>query len=121
MVSQILAEVLDGRSLFWFWADWVEGAWIAGWAIVGGAVAWFIRHPLTLALNGVTVIVVLSGISLMIFMQQGWVPVVAPAIAAVLAGGGVVIYRAYYLQRQQQALTQLWFRDNSLDNLDRRR
>jgi CHASE2 domain-containing sensor protein len=121
MVSQLLSEVLDGRSLFWFWADWVEGVWIAGWAIAGGAVAWFIRHPFVLAVAGVSVIGVLSGASLLIFMQQGWVPVVAPAIAAVLAGGGVVIYRAYYLQRQQQVLTQLWFRDNSLDNLDRRR
>lgn len=121
MVSQILSEVLDGRSPFWFWSEWAEGVWIVGWAAVGGAVAWFIRHPLILALNGVTVILLLSGASLFIFSQHGWVPVVAPAIAATLAGGGVVIYRAYYSQRQQQALTELWFRDNSLDNLNQRR
>lgn len=109
MVSQLISAALGERSLFWFWAEWLEVIWIVGWAIAGGVVVWFIRHPLLLVINGVTVFLVLAGASLFIFTQQGWIPIMAPAIATVLTMACVLSYRAYYMQREQQALTELWY------------
>jgi CHASE2 domain-containing sensor protein len=121
MLSQFLSAVLDERPLFWFWSEWVEMLWIAGWAIVGGSVGWFVRHPIGLGLSGVIVIVFLSTASFSLFLQQGWVPVVAPAIAATITGGAVIIYRAYQMQQEQQAITRLWSSRNSSSGKSTRR
>ena len=107
MVSQILSVVLDHRPLFWFWSGWVEGVWILGWALVGGSLAWYLRHPLGLSLSGILSLGVLLGSSFGMFTQQGWVPVITPALAFVVTGGSVVAYRAYQSQRQQQIVMRL--------------
>jgi CHASE2 domain-containing sensor protein len=99
MVSQILDAALTGKSLFWFWAEWVEVLWIATWAIAGGIVAWFVRYPLWLGLSGVGLIVGLLATCYGLFLIGGWVPFVAPAIAASLCGGLIVAYWAYINQR----------------------
>lgn len=102
MVSQILSSALDGQPLFWFWSEWVEIVWITGWAVIGGSLAWYIRHPLFLSLNSTAVLITLSVTCFIIFIQQGWVPVVAPIAAFLLTGGAVVTYRTYQPQKAQQ-------------------
>lgn len=95
MVSQILSSVLDGQRLFWFWSGWVEIVWIAGWAIAGAVLGSYMRHWIVLGASSGAVLVGLAGISFGIFTQAGWVPVVAPALAMVLAGGCAVAYRLF--------------------------
>ncbi|HEY9860294.1 MAG TPA: adenylate/guanylate cyclase domain-containing protein [Candidatus Obscuribacterales bacterium] len=107
MVSQILDAVSGDRPLFWFWPEWAEICWIISWSVVGGGVAWIMRQPLTLALSGILMLGVLSGTSFGIFLHQGWVPLITPAIAAVVTGGLVVSYRAQQAQRQQQTVMTL--------------
>ncbi len=105
MVSQLLSAVLDERPLFWFWSDGGEGLWIVGWAIAGGMAATLLRHPVVLVLGAATGVGLLLGCSFLLFLQQGWVPVVAPAIALLGTGAAVVTYRSYRVQRQQQAIS----------------
>jgi adenylate cyclase len=90
VISQLLSAVLDQRPMFWFWPEWAEVLWIAGWSIVGGTVASRMAHPahLVLAFGGL-----LSGccaIGFGIFMLGGWVPVAAPALALIFTGGSIV-------------------------------
>ncbi|NJL37807.1 MAG: CHASE2 domain-containing protein [Leptolyngbyaceae cyanobacterium SM1_4_3] len=47
-VSQILSAVLEDRPLLWSWSNAQEEIWIFGWALVGGVVDWYVRHPLKL-------------------------------------------------------------------------
>jgi CHASE2 domain-containing sensor protein/tRNA A-37 threonylcarbamoyl transferase component Bud32 len=116
MVSQILDATLNYRPLFRFWSEWAEILWIAGWTTAGGVVAWFVRHPLRLGVSSMLLLLVLSGTSFIIFLQSFWVPVIAPAIATIIAGGSIIVYRAYRLQLQQRVLTQLWWDDNPSRN-----
>jgi CHASE2 domain-containing sensor protein/serine/threonine protein kinase len=97
LTSQILDAALEGRSLFWYWSDWAEALWISVWAVAGGTLAWCIRRPLGLGLSGVALLIVLATSGFCLFLLQGWVPIAAPAIAAIMAGGGVIAYRAYKL------------------------
>ncbi|MBD2077620.1 CHASE2 domain-containing protein [Phormidium sp. FACHB-592] len=98
MVSQLLDAALEGRSLFWFWSEWVEALWIAVWAAIGGALAWYIRQPMVLALSGTLLLLSLAVIVFSLFLQQGWIPLIAPAFAATATGGLVIAYRGYWSQ-----------------------
>ncbi|NET32365.1 MAG: CHASE2 domain-containing protein [Cyanothece sp. SIO1E1] len=104
MVSQLLSNVLDQQPLIWFWPDWVEGLWIAAWAVVGGSLAWWIRNPLILWGSGAITMGVLMSIHIGLFSQRGWIPMVAPAIALVSTGGGVIVYRANQRPKSQREI-----------------
>lgn len=110
--SQILSTVLDGQSLIWYLPDWGEALWIVGWALLGSGLAWVIRHPLVLGLGGVAALGVLGGTTVLVFTQQGWLPVAAPSIALLLSTTGVALYRSYHDQNEQQEKTRLLLSDN---------
>jgi CHASE2 domain-containing sensor protein/serine/threonine protein kinase len=102
MVSQLLDAALEGRSLFWFWSEWVETLWIAAWAAIGGALAWYVRQPLVLSLSGTLLLFSLAVINFGLFLHLGWVPLAAPAFAVTATGGLVIAYRAYWAQRSDK-------------------
>ena len=93
IASQILGTVLDGRSAIWFWSEPIEGLWILGWALVGGIIAWQLRHPLWLGAANIVALGGLFASCLGLFTLAGWVPFVPAAIALVTTGVGVVVYR----------------------------
>ncbi|MBW4690499.1 MAG: CHASE2 domain-containing protein [Lyngbya sp. HA4199-MV5] len=99
MVSQFLSAALDGQPLIWVWSEWLEALWIGLWAVMGSLLAWYVRQPLVLVLSGSLLLLSLAVISFSLFLQQGWLPFVAPAFAATAAGAMVVAYRAYWSQR----------------------
>jgi CHASE2 domain-containing sensor protein/class 3 adenylate cyclase len=108
IVSQILSAALGEQPLFWYWSDWVEIVWIAGWVILGGSLAWFIRHPLGLIVAITTSITLLGSIGYYgFFLQAGWVPVMSPVLGLVMAAGMMVAYRAQQAYRQQQMMMKL--------------
>jgi adenylate cyclase len=90
VVSQLLSAVLDKRPMFWFWPEWAEILWIAGWSIVGGTLALRISHPTRLAISFLVMLGVCCGISFGIFLLAGWVPVVAPSLALIVTGSSIV-------------------------------
>ncbi|MBF2051046.1 MAG: CHASE2 domain-containing protein [Leptolyngbya sp. IPPAS B-1204] len=98
MVSQILSVALDGTPLIWAWPDWAELLWIGGWAMAGGSLAWFVRHPFLFIMGTAGMLIVLVGTTFIIFTHAGWLPSVAPAIALVLTGVTVVSWRSYQLE-----------------------
>ncbi|WP_081980793.1 CHASE2 domain-containing protein [Neosynechococcus sphagnicola] len=106
MTSQILSAVLDGRSLFWYWPKWGEGLWILGWALVGGTLAWWVRHPLQLGALTAVALGSLAGGCYVIFLKAGWVPVIPPAIALVGTAGSLVTYAAYKAQISQKQIAE---------------
>ncbi len=99
MVSQILSAVLDNRPLFWYWSEWLEVLWIAGWSLLGGVLVARIRNPLLLILSGIAGVGFLWGCALVLLLEGGWIPVVATTLTFLLTG---IIVGAYQLQESKQ-------------------
>lgn len=118
MVSQILGAALDEQPLFWFWTERQEWLWIWGWTLVSGGIAWWLRHPLVLGVSSVGILVVLGGAGFLLLTHHGWVPVMAPAIATIMAIGTVVAYRAQQAHRQQQMVMTLLGQNTSPEIAD---
>jgi len=94
MVSQFLNAGLDGNPPIWYWSNEIKIVWIGGWAVLAGAIAWFVvRRPVWVLIGevGLIAIVVLVGIS--VFSYQGWIPMIPPIFAIILTGGGIAAYR----------------------------
>ena len=108
MVSQLLSAATGERPLFRFWPEWVEIGWIFVWSVVGGSLAWRIRHPLYLGPIGTAMLGVLSGACFYLFTQRFlWVPVASPVVALVVTAGIMVLARTYQAQRQQRMVMKL--------------
>jgi CHASE2 domain-containing sensor protein len=101
IVSQLLSAVLDGRRLFWFWPEWGEVLWIFGWSLTGGILVRVVRHPGQLVLAESVALGLLLGISVLMFFESGWVPMVAPTLGLIAAGTGVLGYSAYQAEQER--------------------
>lgn len=89
--SQLLSAALGQRPLIWFWSNGVEGIWIIVWAGVGGSLASWLQYPRRWAIAAVLSMGVLWGIGFGLFLQAGWIPIIAPATAFLLAGVGMLV------------------------------
>jgi CHASE2 domain-containing sensor protein/class 3 adenylate cyclase len=101
--SQILSAVLDGKGLFGYWDEWQEILWIAVWSLVGGGLAWRLEKSLNLIAIAISACGSLFGFTFFLFMQQGWIPLIAPALALLITAGVSVTYK-YEQSRQQQGI-----------------
>ncbi|MEG3918774.1 adenylate/guanylate cyclase domain-containing protein [Microcoleus sp. T3_A4] len=101
--SQILSAVLDGQGLFWYWDEWQEILWIAVWGAVGGCLAWRLEKSLNLMGSAIVACGSLFGFTFFLFMQQGWIPLISPAMALLITAGVAVTYK-YEQSRQQQGI-----------------
>ncbi|MEG3956570.1 adenylate/guanylate cyclase domain-containing protein [Microcoleus sp. herbarium2] len=101
--SQILSAVLEGKGLFWYWDEWQEILWIAVWSAAGGCLAWRLEKSLHLIALAISAGGSLFGFTFFLFMQQGWIPLIAPALALLTTAGVAVIYK-YEQSRQQQGI-----------------
>ena len=96
MVSQILSLVLDNQTQFWFWAETIESLWIVIWAVVGAAIAWWLRHPLTIAGASIFSLGILWGTGIVLFLNAGWIPLVTPTLSFILTASAIVTYKVNY-------------------------
>jgi adenylate cyclase len=101
--SHILSAVLEGKGLFWYWDESQEILWIAVWSAVGGCLAWRVEKSVNLIAIAISGCGSLFGFTFFLFMQQGWIPLIAPALALLITGGVAVIYK-YEQSRQQQGI-----------------
>ncbi|MEG3894990.1 MULTISPECIES: adenylate/guanylate cyclase domain-containing protein [unclassified Microcoleus] len=101
--SQILRAVLDGKGLFWYWDEWQEMLWIAVWSAVGGCLAWRLENASRFMASAIAAFGSLLGFTFFLFTQQGWIPLIAPALALLITPGVVVTYK-YEQSKQQQEI-----------------
>ena len=101
--SQILSAVLDGKGLFWYWDEWQEILWIAVWGAVGGWLAWRLENSVSLIGSGIATFGSLLGYTFFLFTQQGWIPLIPPALALLITPVVIVSYK-YQESRQQQEI-----------------
>ena len=85
MTSQIISAVTSDRPLFWWWSNSIELLWIGFWSLLGGILGWYIRRPLILGSAIAGSLLILFTICWTIFLQAGWIPLVPPALALILA------------------------------------
>lgn len=97
MVGQILGLVLDDSTQLWFWEEWSEILWIWGWSVVGAAIAWKLKHPLSIAVAGVFSLIGLWSSCVLAFILSGWIPLFPPALAFIFSGGLVLGYKVLYM------------------------
>lgn len=97
LTHQILSAVLDQSSLIWFWPEWLEVLWIASWAALGGAIAWWLKHPLYLGVAVAIALSILFSACWILFAFAGWVPFAAPALGLLMAAGCMVTYRVFHV------------------------
>ncbi len=105
-VSQIVSAALGKeRSLFWTMPGWAEVPWIFVWALVGGVLVWRIRNPIIAIASVAAASVGLVGICFILFVQQGRVPLVPPALALLITGATVASYKGYQKSTRSLQLT----------------
>ncbi|MFW9264169.1 CHASE2 domain-containing protein [Nostoc sp. CALU 546] len=92
MVSQILSAVQDGRPLLGVWSWWAEVAWIWGWSLIGGVLAWRRLSLPWLALAIGVTSSVLYVVCFGLLISGAWVPFVPSALSLVAMGGLMSIY-----------------------------
>lgn len=94
-ISQILSAVEDGRSLMWWWPDWIETIWISCWALGGGLLVLTVK---SLYRSGAIILILAGSINLgcyLLFLPGGWIPLVPPLLTLVGGAGIGAIYRRY--------------------------
>ncbi len=107
MVSLFLDAATGQRPLFWFWPKIAEGFWVLGWSVLGGVLAVRSRSPLFLGTVVPISLSALVGFCFLIFLQNGWIPLVPPILGFTLTLGSGIAYSAQQAQRQQQMVMRL--------------
>lgn len=95
MASQFLGAVLDDYPLPWAWPDGGEIAWIILWASGGSLLTWQLRKRRYLVMAYGMGVVAIAGTTVLFFLTNAWVPVVAPIAAFTLTSGSLLMYRRY--------------------------
>jgi adenylate cyclase len=107
MVSQTLSAVLDDRPLFWYWSEGVEVLWITVWALVGGVLVTRIHRLRVLALSSLAGLGVLLGLTVLLFIRGGWIPLAAPVMSMLVTGTAVGAYQRRQLKQQEEIVMRL--------------
>jgi adenylate cyclase len=102
VVSQVLDAATGTRNLISYIPNPVEWAWIAGWALLNGILAWRSRSLLFLEFSNVGMLGAIATLSVVAFNQGIWLPIVAPVVGAIASHLAVVVYRTQMLQRQNR-------------------
>ncbi|MEB3357299.1 MAG: CHASE2 domain-containing protein [Synechococcales bacterium] len=94
MVSQLLSAVLDQRPLIWWLPQWGDALWLWGWALLGGMLVRWGRSPWPSGAMLIGSMAGMGGVSFVVFLGGGWLPVVPTLLAIALTGIGVSLIQA---------------------------
>jgi adenylate cyclase len=94
ITSQLISTAIDNRPILYTWSEPIEYLWISLWSIVGAISIWNVRHihNKILLLLPPTLLILLSAITYLAFLQSLWIPVV-PAILTLI--GSMISINAY--------------------------
>ena len=107
MVSQLLDLALGDRPLIGTSEPWQEWLWCLAWGLLGGTMAWYLRHPVILTASQSSLFVGIAVGGYGLFVTQGWLPLVAPALTVVGTSSVVLAYQAQQSFRQRQMMQAL--------------
>lgn len=93
--SQILQAVLNEKSMIWAWPDPLEIVWIFAWSFVGGAIARWLRRPLTFSLGCAIAAGTIYGVCFVAFLEGLWLPLVPAVFASLGASIGVILLERF--------------------------
>ncbi len=99
--AQILSQLLDiaaGQPVqFQFWSPQAELLWLLNWSLIGGTVVWCFRHPLGFGIAGILSLTLMAGISVWLFSQLIWIPIVEPATGLMCTFSLAMAHRLVYV------------------------
>ena len=96
MTNQILDIALGKENPFRFWSQWHEILWLWAWAVVGGILVWWLRHPLAFGVATVLCLGALVGIGWGLFGHLIWIPVAEPLLGLLGAVGVAMAHRLLF-------------------------
>lgn len=88
-ISQFLSAGLNNRAMIWYWGEPIEWVWIVLWSVAVGTLVWWTKSPLASALSAAIAIVLIIGSCYLLFMKEGWVPLVPPVAGVLLSAVAV--------------------------------
>ncbi len=94
ILDNLLATALDNRPPLWTWPQGAIALWILGWSAVGALIVLQGRRWWVLPLF-FTAGTSLGGLTFLLFLQSGWIPLMAPGLGFLGAGVLMLAYRAF--------------------------
>ena len=107
IVSQLLDAATGDRPILWTSKPWQEWIWCFLWALLGGSIAYYLRHPLILTMSHMGVLLAVMIVGYGIFLYRGWIPIIAPAMTTVSGSSLILAYQAHQSSRQRQMMLAL--------------
>lgn len=93
MASQMIAKVLDGRPLIWFWPGWGDILWIGFWSLAGSLLVWYWQKPLYQRSAVMFALIILYVACFMALLTTGLALALVPSALALMgAAGSLTIY-----------------------------
>ncbi len=117
LVSQLLSTTLDRKPLIWFWFEWIEILWVWIWAVIGGCLAWQVRHPFFQVLVTIVSLGILFICCFSFLIQAGWIPFIPAGLAFLATNITILAHRAVY-NNYYDVLTRLPNRQLFLQHLE---
>ncbi|MBL1209554.1 adenylate/guanylate cyclase domain-containing protein [Geminocystis sp. GBBB08] len=97
IISQIISNVIDNRSLIKTWSKRQENTWIITWTLIGAIITWTFRREKNF-FQGIIIFISAQIILILIvyfaFLNSWWIPLIPPWMGLISAAGIITIYTA---------------------------
>jgi adenylate cyclase len=110
IVSQLLRIGLDAAAPIGTVGKWPEAIWILAWSAAGGLIGLRVRSPWWFVFATVGGLLGLGLVDFVAFLARWWLPLVPPAMAALIAAAVVTASISYQETVQRAMLMQLFSR-----------
>lgn len=104
LVSQLLSTVLDNRPVIWSWSVPIEIIWISIWALGGGVMAAYFKNGRSFVLLIGISCLSLWGISWVILLFGGWIPLFPAGLALLVTSGSTCLALRHVTASQLERL-----------------
>lgn len=108
IAGQLLRFALDGTTPIASPAEWQKRAWLLFWSILGSLIGFSTRSARRFFVFSAGGLLFIALTACVAFTVHIWVPLVPPALAFLVAGGGVTAYVTGREKRDRAALMQIF-------------
>lgn len=117
-VSQLIRSARGRSGPLGFWSESLEWGWIMLWGLMGVLLCLWIRSLLVFLVSAPFAVVLLFLFTFLLFREDCWVPVIAPAAAFLVSAGSMGFYMFHREKAQRRLLMGLFSRYMSGDVVD---